>query len=44
VADPKLFDLANELSERARRLAPADSDIQGPMPLIKYFAAVEQAR
>jgi tetratricopeptide (TPR) repeat protein len=44
VADPKLFDLAHELSERARRLAPGDSDIQGPMPLIKYFAAGQQGR
>jgi hypothetical protein len=37
--DPKIFDLANELSARARQLAPEDPDIQGPMPLIKYFAA-----
>jgi len=33
----KLFDLASELTDRARKLAPDDPDIQGPMPLIKYF-------
>jgi tetratricopeptide (TPR) repeat protein len=32
-----LFDLAEKLSARARQLAPDDPDIQGPMPLIKYF-------
>ena len=35
----KLFDLADELSERARKLAPDDPDIQGPMPLIQFFVA-----
>jgi TonB family protein len=42
VVDEKLFDLASELSARARRLAPDDADIQGPMPLIKYFAAAQE--
>lgn len=41
VVDPKIFDLASQLSARARQLAPGDSDIQGPMPLIKYFAQVQ---
>jgi tetratricopeptide (TPR) repeat protein len=41
MVDPKIFDLASELSARARKLAPDDPDIQGPMPLIKYFAAAE---
>ncbi len=39
VVDEKIFTLANELSDRARKLAPDDPDIQGPMPVIKYFAA-----
>jgi hypothetical protein len=43
VVNEKLFDLANELADRARKLAPDDPDIQGPMPLIKYFAAAEGA-
>jgi TonB family protein len=43
MVDPKLFDLANELSARARQLAPDDSDIQGPMPLINYFASAQEA-
>jgi len=34
----RIFDLATELTDRARQLAPDDRDIQGPMPLIKYFA------
>ena len=38
--DPKIFTLASELSARARKLAPDDADIQGPMPLIQYFAAL----
>ena len=38
VMNEKLFDLASELTDRARKLAPDDSDIQGPMPLIQYFA------
>lgn len=38
VVDPVIFDFANELAERARQLAPDDPDIQGPMPLIKYFS------
>lgn len=37
-ADPKIFELASSLSTRARQLAPGDRDIQGPMPLIRYFA------
>src|ERR1700733_13119077 len=41
VVDQKIFDLASELSARASQLAPDDADIQGPMPLIKYFAANE---
>jgi tetratricopeptide (TPR) repeat protein len=44
IVDPKIFDLASELSDRARQLAPDDSDIQGPMPLIKYFAAAQEPR
>lgn len=40
VVDEKIFDLASQLSARARKLAPDDPDIQGPMPLIKYFSAV----
>ncbi len=39
VIDEKIFVLASELSARARRLAPDDTDIQGPMPLIQYFIA-----
>jgi hypothetical protein len=42
VVDEKIFDLASELSARARRLAPDDPDIQGPMPLIKYFVAAQE--
>jgi len=38
VVDPKVFGLANQLALRARQLAPDDRDIQGPMPLIRYFA------
>jgi TonB family protein len=41
-ADPALFDLASTLSRRARQLAPADPEIQGPMPLIRYFAAAHE--
>lgn len=37
-----MLDLAGELSARARQLAPDDPDIQGPMPLIKYFAAAQE--
>ena len=37
--DPKIFELASELAARARELAPGDADVQGPMPLIKYFSA-----
>jgi TonB family protein len=40
--DPKIFDFANQLSARARQLAPDDADIQGPMPLIQYFAAAQE--
>jgi TonB family protein len=43
VVDEKIFDLASEVSARARRLAPDDEDVQGPMPLIKYFAAAQEA-
>jgi TonB family protein len=42
VVDEKIFELASELSARARKLAPDDPDIQGPMPLIKYFAAAQE--
>jgi hypothetical protein len=42
VADPKIFDLARDFAERARQLAPDDPDIQGPMPLIRYFAAAQE--
>jgi TonB family protein len=38
-----MFDLANELSTQARQLAPDDHDIQGPMPLIQYFVAAQEA-
>lgn len=38
MVDQKIFDLASGLSARARQLAPDDKDIQGPMPLIHYFA------
>jgi hypothetical protein len=40
MVDHKIFDLARELSARATQLAPGDPDIQGPIPLIKYFAAL----
>jgi hypothetical protein len=43
VVDQKIFDLASELSARAMQLAPDDPDIQGPMPLITYFAAAQEA-
>jgi Gram-negative bacterial TonB protein C-terminal len=43
IVDPKIFDLASELSDRARQLAPDDRDIQGPMPLITYFPAAVDA-
>ena len=43
IVNEKMFDLANELTARARNLAPDDTDIQGPMPLIKYFADAEGA-
>ncbi len=42
VVDEKIFDLASQLSVRARKLAPDDPDIQGPMPLITYFAAAQE--
>jgi TonB family protein len=42
VVDEKIFDLASELSARARRLAPDDSDLQGPMPLIQHFIAAQE--
>ncbi len=42
VVDQKIFDLARDLSARAGQLAPDDPDIQGPMPLIKYFAAAQE--
>jgi TonB family protein len=38
----QIFDLASELSARARQLAPDDSDIRGPMPLIQYFVAAQE--
>ncbi|MGA2880692.1 MAG: energy transducer TonB [Bryobacteraceae bacterium] len=44
IVDEKIFDLANGLSARARQLAPDDPDIQGPMPLIKYFVAGQDGR
>jgi TonB family protein len=40
--DEKIFDLASKLSSKARELAPADRDIQGPMPMIRYFSAAQQ--
>lgn len=36
-----MLELAEKLLARARELAPDDPDIQGPMPLIKYFAAAQ---
>ena len=36
-----MLDLGGKLSARARELAPGDADIQGPMPLIQYFAAAQ---
>ncbi len=42
LADPALFDFASTLSRRARQLAPADPEIQGPMPLIRYFAEAHE--
>jgi len=39
VVDERIFELASELSARATKLAPDDPDIQGPMPLIQFFAA-----
>jgi TonB family protein len=42
LADPKIFDLASTLSSKARQIAPADPDIQGPMPMIRYFSAAQQ--
>ncbi len=39
IVNEKLFDLANELMDRARKLAPDDPDIQGPMPLIQFFTS-----
>jgi TonB family protein len=42
LADPKIFDLASKLSSKARQIAPADPDIQGPMPMIRYFSAAQQ--
>jgi hypothetical protein len=41
LADPKIFDLASKLSSQARQIAPADPDIQGPMPMIRYFSAAQ---
>ena len=40
--DRKIFDLASDLSTRARQLAPDDKDIQGPMAMIKYFIAAQE--
>lgn len=40
--DRKVFDLASELSARARQLAPDDKDIQAPMAMIKYFIAAQE--
>ncbi len=39
--DGTMLELGEKLLARARELAPADPDIQGPMPLIKYFAAAQ---
>jgi hypothetical protein len=39
--DQSIFDLASKLSSKARQLAPADPDIQGPMPMIRYFSAAQ---
>ncbi|HEX5431934.1 MAG TPA: hypothetical protein VFW83_08215, partial [Bryobacteraceae bacterium] len=35
--NPAIFELASRLAAGARQLAPGDPDIQGPMPLIRYF-------
>ena len=37
-----MFDFADQLTTRARQLAPDDRDIQGPMPLIQYFVAAQR--
>ena len=41
--DGTMLDLGEKFLARARDLAPDDADIQGPMPLIKYFAAAQNA-
>ena len=40
--DGTMLNFANDLTARARRLAPNDADIQGPMPLITYFVAAQR--
>ncbi|MCW5977817.1 MAG: hypothetical protein KIT09_07050 [Bryobacteraceae bacterium] len=35
--DPELFRFATRLNQRARKLAPNDAEISGPMPMIPYF-------
>jgi TonB family protein len=42
--DESLFQLASSLLIRARRLAPGDPDIQGPMPMISYFSAARDVQ
>jgi hypothetical protein len=41
--DGTMMDQGEKLLARARDLAPDDADLQGPMPLIKYFAAAQKA-
>jgi TonB family protein len=38
----RIFGLAEELSSRARQLAPDDREIQSLMPFIQYFIAAEE--
>jgi TonB family protein len=40
--EQKIFDLASNLSARARQLAPDDPEIQTLMPLLKYFVAAQE--
>lgn len=35
--DPELFQFATNLNQRARKLAPNDAELSGPMPMIPYF-------
>lgn len=41
--DPDLFQFATKLNQRARKLAPNDAEISGPMPMIPYFEEASRA-